>query len=216
MAMINDHLPTTRHVIFDGTFFFPFSQASDVASFSNKSNSLNSSNLSLLLPTAATPQSNEHIGNTSITALSVVNEEVGLSNTTAVISNVNNETTAYVPVVENSCDIMETNVTNHSNIGTSVGTNSSVNTSVVGATSNISENFVGVSNSTQNTHSIQTRSKSGISKKKLFVAHVQTPLTESSCFTKASKLKEWQKAMREEFEALLHQNTGDSNYFFTT
>lgn len=45
---------------------------------------------------------------------------------------------------------------------------------------------------------VQTTSKSGISKKKLFVANVQTFSLEPSCFSKAFKISEWQKAMSEE------------------
>lgn len=56
---------------------------------------------------------------------------------------------------------------------------------------------------------MQTMSKSGISKKKVFVASVTSNDSdlEPSFFAKASKLPLWQKAMFEEFDALLRKNT---------
>lgn len=58
-----------------------------------------------------------------------------------------------------------------------------------------------------NNHPMQTRSKSGIFKKKLFLASVQSNHDEPTSFTKASKNPIWQQAKSEEFDALVHQNT---------
>ena len=57
-------------------------------------------------------------------------------------------------------------------------------------------------------HPMQTRSKSGISKKKSF--HTTTTFylqTEPPTYTVASKIPEWQQAMASEFEALQRQQT---------
>ncbi|TYK17991.1 putative mitochondrial protein [Cucumis melo var. makuwa] len=63
-----------------------------------------------------------------------------------------------------------------------------------------------------NAHPMQTRSKSGISKKKVFVAATHLPKNsvdenESSSYTQASKDLVWQNAMKEEYDALLKQGT---------
>ncbi|KAA0054997.1 putative mitochondrial protein [Cucumis melo var. makuwa] len=63
-----------------------------------------------------------------------------------------------------------------------------------------------------NAHPKQTRSKSGISKKKVFVAATHLPKNsvdenEPSSYTQASKDLVWQNAMKEEYDALLKQGT---------
>lgn len=58
-----------------------------------------------------------------------------------------------------------------------------------------------------NTHPMQTRSKSGIFKKKLFVASVHHDESEPSSFSKASRSTVWQKAMNDEFNAFTKQGT---------
>ena len=56
-----------------------------------------------------------------------------------------------------------------------------------------------------NTHPMQTRSKHGITKKKVFLA--TAPMTEPTSYTIAAKSPEWKKAMSEEFSALQQQGT---------
>lgn len=58
-----------------------------------------------------------------------------------------------------------------------------------------------------NVHPMQTRGKSGISKKKVF--HIDASLSEPkpSCFTEANKSPKWRQVMADEFSALEQQGT---------
>lgn len=67
-----------------------------------------------------------------------------------------------------------------------------------------------------NLHHMVTRSKSGISKKKVFFAfkhvvslpsHVYFDCLGPTCYTEASKQEHWRQAMSEEFIALQRQGT---------
>lgn len=93
-------------------------------------------------------------------------------------------------------DIVNENVVIDSNV---VAANTSIGVTDV-------SNGVG-SNPTLNTYPMQTRSKSGISKKKIFLTNISIPEEEPSSFTKASKVKVWQQAINEEYAALMKQNT---------
>lgn len=64
---------------------------------------------------------------------------------------------------------------------------------------------VDTQSTTHHGHSRQTRSKSGIFKKKVFVATL--PTAEPSSYSKASKICVWQNAMAEEYAALVQQGT---------
>lgn len=58
-----------------------------------------------------------------------------------------------------------------------------------------------------NVHPMQTRSKFGICKKKVFVANVSTTYKEPTSFTQASKSSDWQLVMTDEYNAFIKQGT---------
>ncbi|KAM1351501.1 hypothetical protein ACFXTH_005260 [Malus domestica] len=58
-----------------------------------------------------------------------------------------------------------------------------------------------------NTHPMQTRSKSGIFKKKVFSAVVHEDVKEPQSFSIAARSSQWRQAMTEEMDALIKQHT---------
>lgn len=78
----------------------------------------------------------------------------------------------------------------------------------VGSHASISEASISIPHT--NVHLMQTRGKSGTSKKKLYLATFSihsNDLAEPSSFSKASKLSVWRQAINEKYTILVNQNT---------
>lgn len=58
-----------------------------------------------------------------------------------------------------------------------------------------------------NAHPMVTRSKSGISKPKVYSSNVSDPIPEPDCVSQALVIPEWKAAMEDEYNALLRNNT---------
>lgn len=183
--MSNGTFITSRHVVFY-EIVFPFIFSSSLVSQASGSVSSPSSSfspsISLLLQYFRVPQlsdvDNGLITNTPTSSVSI--DSTGLQGP-PFTNDLNLSSAATTPTVASGDNVDD------SGNSPSLASSDSSSASPVPTINNSVTNPSPV----QNAHPMQTHGKSGISKKKIFVASVQHPNLEPTCFTKVSRLPVW-------------------------
>lgn len=184
--MSSGKLFISRHVIFDESLF-PFSVPSPSSLCS--------------LPTA--PSTSTNVLPLTLLLNSISPEPcVGAEETESPLLSSNNSSSSNTRITD--VDIYTITITDFVPTATAV--------SCVAPTTNVPAATIAMTETlSTNTHPMQTRSKSGICKRKVFIAATTLPDTsvdvEPTSFTQASKHLVWQSAMTEEYNALLKQGT---------